>query len=90
MTPPSPAPANPAARPRIHTDVYRAVWRWHFYAGLFVAPFLLILSVTGAIYLFNDEINDVLHAEKRIVALHAETLPLGRLVAAAQASAEPG
>ncbi|WP_417691451.1 PepSY-associated TM helix domain-containing protein [Roseibium sp.] len=26
---------------------YLAAWRWHFYAGLFVAPFLLILAVTG-------------------------------------------
>ncbi|WP_020184729.1 PepSY domain-containing protein [Methylopila sp. 73B] len=69
---------------------YRAVWRWHFYAGLIVAPFLLILSVTGAIYLFNDEINDVLHAEKRIVAPHGETLPLSRLIAAAEASVSGG
>ena len=29
------------------TDFYRAVWRWHFYAGLLVLPFLIILSVTG-------------------------------------------
>lgn len=28
---------------------YRAVWRWHFYAGLFVIPFILMLSVTGII-----------------------------------------
>ncbi|QZO00140.1 PepSY-associated TM helix domain-containing protein [Chenggangzhangella methanolivorans] len=70
--------------------LYRAVWRWHFYAGLIVAPFLLILSVTGAIYLFNDEINDALHADKRIVAPHETTLPLGRLVAAAAASVPGG
>lgn len=70
--------------------IYRAVWRWHFYAGLIVAPFMLILAVTGAIYLFNDEINDVLHVEKRIVAPHAETLPLSRLVGAAEASVPGG
>jgi uncharacterized iron-regulated membrane protein len=28
-------------------SLYRAVWRWHFYSGLFVAPFMLILAVTG-------------------------------------------
>ena len=27
--------------------LYFAVWRWHFYAGLFVIPFLIILAVTG-------------------------------------------
>ncbi|MEP7222765.1 MAG: PepSY domain-containing protein, partial [Novosphingobium sp.] len=36
--------------------LYRMVWRWHFYAGLFVIPFILILSVTGAIYLFKPQI----------------------------------
>ena len=32
--------------------LYRAVWRWHFYAGLIVAPFLTILAVTGLVMLF--------------------------------------
>lgn len=27
--------------------LYFAVWRWHFYAGLYVTPFLLMLAVTG-------------------------------------------
>ncbi|MGY2735984.1 PepSY domain-containing protein [Sphingomonas sp. UYP23] len=35
---------------------YRWVWRWHFYAGLFVLPFILILSVTGSIYLFKPQV----------------------------------
>lgn len=35
---------------------YRAVWRWHFYAGLFVIPFILFLSITGSIYLFRPQI----------------------------------
>lgn len=29
------------------TRLYRAVWRWHFYAGLFVVPVLLVLAVSG-------------------------------------------
>ncbi len=35
---------------------YRAVWRWHFYAGLFTLPFVIILSISGAIYLFKPQI----------------------------------
>ncbi len=35
---------------------YRAVWRWHFYAGLFCIPFVILLSVTGAVYLFKEEV----------------------------------
>lgn len=35
---------------------YFLTWRWHFYAGLFVIPFMLILSITGLVMLFDDEI----------------------------------
>ena len=30
---------------------YLSVWRWHFFAGLYVIPFMLMLSVTGLIML---------------------------------------
>ncbi len=33
--------------PRAVNRLYFAAWRWHFYAGLFVVPFLLVLAVTG-------------------------------------------
>ncbi|PZU58453.1 MAG: peptidase [Sphingobium sp.] len=36
--------------------LYRTIWRWHFYAGLFCVPFVLWLSVTGGIYLFRPQI----------------------------------
>ncbi|MGW9820221.1 conserved protein of unknown function; putative membrane protein (4 PEPSY-associated transmembrane helices) [Methylorubrum extorquens] len=48
--------------------VYRAVWRWHFYAGLLCLPFLILLSVTGSLYLFKDEINGSLFANRTTVA----------------------
>ena len=35
---------------------YRAVWRWHFYAGLFCIPFVVVLSISGSIYLFKTEV----------------------------------
>ncbi|MCF7530467.1 PepSY-associated TM helix domain-containing protein [Neisseria lisongii] len=36
---------------------YLAVWRWHFYAGLFSAPFLILLAATGlAMILFANTI----------------------------------
>ena len=34
------------------TRLYRAMWRWHFYAGLYVIPFLIMLAVTGLIILW--------------------------------------
>ncbi len=39
------------------TALYRMLWRWHFYAGLFVMPFILILSLTGAVFLFKPQID---------------------------------
>ena len=39
------------------TATYRTIWRWHFYAGLFVLPFVLLLSISGAIYLFKPQID---------------------------------
>lgn len=31
---------------------YYLAWRWHFYAGLYVAPFLIMLATTGLIMLW--------------------------------------
>jgi uncharacterized iron-regulated membrane protein len=36
--------------------LYRAIWRWHFYAGIFCIPFVIWLSITGSIYLFRPQI----------------------------------
>ncbi|MEK7342226.1 MAG: PepSY domain-containing protein [Pseudomonadota bacterium] len=35
---------------------YRAMWRWHFYAGLIVLPVLALMAVTGALYLYKPEV----------------------------------
>jgi len=46
---------------RSASSFYRTVWRWHFYAGLIFAPFLVMLAVTGSIYLFKPQIENVLY-----------------------------
>ncbi|WP_413991566.1 PepSY-associated TM helix domain-containing protein [Labrys okinawensis] len=48
-------------------SLQRAIWRWHFYAGLFSVPFLILLAVTGSLYLFKDEINHTLFAYRTVV-----------------------
>ena len=48
-------PAEPN-RPARWPD-YRAIWRWHFYASLFCMPMVILLSLTGAIYLFKPQID---------------------------------
>jgi uncharacterized iron-regulated membrane protein len=68
---------------------HRTIWRWHFWAGLIVAPVLLVLSLTGAIYLFNTEINDALYSDLRFVPPHRAQVPVSAMVRAALA-AHPG
>ncbi|MCQ9425776.1 PepSY domain-containing protein [Pseudomonas sp. LJDD11] len=49
-------------------NFYNLAWRWHFYAGLFVAPFMILLAITGIIYLYKPQLDnlmyhDMLHVE---------------------------
>jgi uncharacterized iron-regulated membrane protein len=36
--------------------LYRTLWRWHFYAGLFVLPFVIVLALSGSVFLFKPQI----------------------------------
>lgn len=36
--------------------LYRTIWRWHFYAGVFCIPLVIWLACTGSIYLFKPQI----------------------------------
>lgn len=66
-----------AAAPK-KRDFYRAVWRWHFYAGLFVIPFMLMLSVTGIIYLFKPQLDALMYRELLFVAPQSKTVSADR------------
>jgi len=37
--------------------LYRRLWRWHFYAGLYVIPFVLVLALSGTVFLFKPQID---------------------------------
>ena len=47
----------------MHNDLYKAFWRWHFYAGVIVLPFLCWLAVTGGLYLFKPEIERLIYRD---------------------------
>lgn len=68
---------------------YGAVWRWHFYAGLFCIPFVLWLASTGSIYLFREEIEHFIDRPYAHVAATGAAKPAADQVAAAVA-AVPG
>ena len=69
--------SNPSAP---QTALYRAVWRWHFSAGLLSLPFLLNLAVTGALYLFAPEINHILYRALEDVPTRGSPLSASALV----------
>lgn len=73
---------------RSASDLYRAVWRWHFYAGLLVLPFMITLAITGALYLFKDEIDAVIHSDLKRVEIQQgmATVQPSAMVGAAVAS----
>ncbi|MGH6850549.1 MAG: PepSY-associated TM helix domain-containing protein, partial [Methylocella sp.] len=62
------------------TALYRAVWRWHFLAGLFALPILLNMAITGGLYLFAPEISHVLYSSLEDVLPAAGDAPLAASV----------
>ncbi|SDE60737.1 Uncharacterized iron-regulated membrane protein [Fontibacillus panacisegetis] len=48
---------------KAQTSWYQAVWRWHFYAGIIFAPFLIILAFSGSMYLFKPQIEGHLYKD---------------------------
>jgi uncharacterized iron-regulated membrane protein len=61
---------------------YFAAWRWHFYAGLFVIPFLAVLAVTGMAMLWIAWI-DGRDGERTAVTPQEIIAPLSEQAAAA-------
>ncbi|VXC14927.1 PepSY domain-containing protein [Massilia sp. 9I] len=71
------------------SSLYRRIWRWHFFAGLFCLPFIFLLALTGAAYLFNKQIDDLVYADllMRPPASVQATVPASTLVANAVGAA---
>ncbi|MDR7223126.1 PepSY domain-containing protein [Aminobacter aminovorans] len=71
---------------RSTSNLYRAVWRWHFYAGLMVLPFMITLAVTGALYLFKDEIDTFVYSDLKRVSVELNKVSPEVMVDAALAN----
>ncbi|MFG6591974.1 PepSY-associated TM helix domain-containing protein [Sulfitobacter sp. 1A12157] len=68
---------------------YRAAWRWHFYAGVYVIPFFIMLALTGLVMLWIAFIGGR-DGERIAVTPQDAPLALSDQAAAAQASIEGG
>src|SRR5688500_6984761 len=85
----SPPPAAVPAGGRRKTSHYRVFWRWHFYAGILIAPILLVMAITGALYVFKDELERIVYADVVLITPRSGSVSYEQQVATA-ANAYPG
>lgn len=88
----APALAAPSSRTRSR-DLYRVVWRWHFYAGLLIAPFLLIAAATGVLLVYAPELRVMCYPDRYLSSGSSSTAALTldeqyRIARAAQPNAK--
>lgn len=69
---------------------YFMTWRWHFYAGLYVIPFMLMLSLTGLVMLFDDEIEQARYQDELVVMPESSKVPVSQQLESVQASYPSG
>ena len=69
---------------RAEAAVLRRVWRLHFWVGLFAAPVLVVLSLSGLVILYSQPLDGWLNRDLLTVAQGSATVPLDDQVAVAQ------
>ncbi|MGC9540638.1 PepSY-associated TM helix domain-containing protein [Streptomyces sp. UG1] len=77
-------PAAPAAPKSRWAPLRPLILRLHFYAGVLVAPFLLVAAVTGLLYAASIPAEKVVYADQLTVPVGDRKLPVSEQVAAAR------
>ena len=88
-------PAQVTRSPRQRTAPPRTfgplLLRLHFYAGVFVAPFLLLAALSGLAYAFSPQIDRLVYADELVIDAPAgPARPMSELLNAARASHPAG
>src|ERR1043165_6270209 len=71
---------------RIRAALRQPLLRLHFYAGILIAPFLLVSALTGLAYALSYPLEDVLYADLETVGTGGEPLTLAHQVGAVTAA----
>ena len=75
QTQPAQSPSGkPPPRKNTRRATNRSAWWWHFWAGLLVAPIMLVASITGAVLVFDEEIRLAFDREWNLIDGSAVTL----------------
>ncbi|MGF7035378.1 putative iron-regulated membrane protein [Paenibacillus mucilaginosus] len=78
------------SKTKVGISFYSTIWRWHFYAGIFFAPIIALLAISGSLYLFKPQIEGALYKELyRVEQVGERSYSLSELAARA-AVAYPG
>ncbi|TQE26838.1 PepSY domain-containing protein [Streptomyces ipomoeae] len=78
-------PVKPEVTRKGWASLRPLVLRLHFYAGVLVAPFLLVAALTGGLYAASFQIEKFMYADETTVsAVGDEKLPISEQVAAAR------
>ncbi|MFD3516371.1 PepSY-associated TM helix domain-containing protein [Streptomyces sp. NPDC058663] len=85
------ASADPPPAGRSWQGVRALLARLHFYAGVFVAPFLLVAALTGLVYAFTPQLDQLVYGEQLSVQqVGGQSRPLAEQIAAARAAHPEG
>ena len=93
-SPPDPAQPEPTgtteqsrpSRPGTSRAVQALALRLHFYAGIFIAPFILIAAVTGALYAIAPTVESIVNHDLLHVDSTGPARPVSEQIAAAAAT----
>ncbi|NJP35770.1 PepSY-associated TM helix domain-containing protein [Micromonospora thermarum] len=84
----APDTERPARRP---TPLAAMLTRLHFYAGILVAPFLLVAALTGLAYTITPQLDQALYGDQlTVAAVGDQPKPLAEQVTAARAAHPDG
>ncbi|WP_236979518.1 PepSY-associated TM helix domain-containing protein [Membranihabitans maritimus] len=61
-----------------HKNTYQWLWKWHFIGGIIALPFIIILAVTGIIYLFKDAYEKPIYKDVKEVSIGNERVSYDR------------
>jgi uncharacterized iron-regulated membrane protein len=78
------SPAAPETRKNAPGPLRALIMRLHFYAGVFVGPFLIIAALSGALYALTPAMEEGIYDKELHVPVSQGSVPLAEQIRAAQ------
>ncbi|NUJ89104.1 PepSY domain-containing protein [Plantibacter sp. MCCC 1A11337] len=76
---------TPAGVPRRRSWFPSFLLRLHFYAAIFVGPFILVAAGSGALYALAPQLEQMVYAQQLHAPVRGHTVPLAEQIAASEA-----